>query len=301
MASITASTWDRSPRSQRATPRARVLFPRSPAPPWCGRVQPGAFVLAAQALDRGCLRALLRLATLRGQGVERADLPGSAPLHDVGGVQPLPSQQGAPLAPGSSRRSYCSRIASLYSAVKARRRGRAAGSLSATTPSWTRVAKGVDVMVMGLGGPVSPCSVDSLRQVSQGEPDRQGRAATVVMMKPRQRRRCADGRRARFPSYSVARENRSNLSPPGGDVEGWTAGSSEQVDAQVLSNVCLMPVVRTSRMTEARLHSLYEAEGLGGERTMRAKVIRELIDEIRVLRRELAQAEGRESVSRPEV
>jgi hypothetical protein len=54
-------------------------------------------------------------------------------------------------------------------------------------------------------------------------------------------------------------------------------------------------------MTEARLSSLYESEGLGGEKTMRAKVIRELIDEIRVLQRELAQAEGREPVSRPEV
>lgn len=60
-------------------------------------------------------------------------------------------------------------------------------------------------------------------------------------------------------------------------------------------------VVRTSRMTEARLSSLYESEGFGGEKTMRAKVIRELIDEIRLLRRELALAEGRESVSRPEV
>ena len=53
-------------------------------------------------------------------------------------------------------------------------------------------------------------------------------------------------------------------------------------------------------MTEARLSSLYESDGFGGEKTMRAKVIRELIDEIR-LRRELAQAEGREPVSRPEV
>ena len=33
-------------------------------------------------------------------------------------------------------------------------------------------------------------------------------------------------------------------------------------------------------MTEARLSSIYESEGLGGETTMRAKVIRELIDEI---------------------
>ena len=46
-------------------------------------------------------------------------------------------------------------------------------------------------------------------------------------------------------------------------------------------------------MTEERLSSLYESDGFGGEKTMRAKVIRELIDEIRVLRRELEQAEGR--------
>ena len=62
-----------------------------------------------------------------------------------------------------------------------------------------------------------------------------------------------------------------------------------------------MPCVRTSPRTEARLSSLYESDGFGGEKTMRAKVIRELIDEIRVLRRELEQAEGQESVSRPEV
>jgi hypothetical protein len=46
-----------------------------------------------------------------------------------------------------------------------------------------------------------------------------------------------------------------------------------------------------SGLTEERLSSLYEAEGFGGEKTMRAKVIRELIDEIRVLRSELRQAE----------
>lgn len=52
-------------------------------------------------------------------------------------------------------------------------------------------------------------------------------------------------------------------------------------------------------MTEARLSSLYESERFGGEKTMRSKVIRELIDEIRVLRRELALAEGREPVAVP--
>jgi hypothetical protein len=37
-------------------------------------------------------------------------------------------------------------------------------------------------------------------------------------------------------------------------------------------------------LTDERLASLYEAEGFGGETTMRAKVIRELIDEVRRLR-----------------
>ncbi len=40
-----------------------------------------------------------------------------------------------------------------------------------------------------------------------------------------------------------------------------------------------------SRLTDARLDSLYDADGFGGEKTMRARVVRELIDEIRALRR----------------
>src|SRR5689334_13936223 len=40
-------------------------------------------------------------------------------------------------------------------------------------------------------------------------------------------------------------------------------------------------------LPEARLASLYDAPEFGGETTMRAKVIRELIDEIRRLRHEL--------------
>ena len=39
------------------------------------------------------------------------------------------------------------------------------------------------------------------------------------------------------------------------------------------------------RLSGSRLDALYEADGFGGETTMRAKVIRELIDEIRELRR----------------
>ena len=42
-------------------------------------------------------------------------------------------------------------------------------------------------------------------------------------------------------------------------------------------------------LPEARLSSLYDAPEFGGETTMRAKVIRELIDEIRRLRHELQQ------------
>lgn len=46
----------------------------------------------------------------------------------------------------------------------------------------------------------------------------------------------------------------------------------------------------SSSLSEARLASLYDGDGFGGEKTMRAKVIRELIDEIRALRAELASA-----------
>jgi hypothetical protein len=46
-----------------------------------------------------------------------------------------------------------------------------------------------------------------------------------------------------------------------------------------------------SGLTDERLTLLYSAEGFGGETTMRAKVVRELIDEIRLLRSELREAE----------
>jgi hypothetical protein len=46
-----------------------------------------------------------------------------------------------------------------------------------------------------------------------------------------------------------------------------------------------------SGWTGERFASLYDADGFGGEKTMRAKVIRELIDEIRLFRSELIEAE----------
>lgn len=53
------------------------------------------------------------------------------------------------------------------------------------------------------------------------------------------------------------------------------------------------------KLPEARLASLYDAPEFGGETTMRAKVVRELIDEIRRLRQEVQQrgADGRRSRS----
>jgi hypothetical protein len=59
-------------------------------------------------------------------------------------------------------------------------------------------------------------------------------------------------------------------------------------------------VARRSSFSDERLASLYESDGFGGEKTMRAKVIRELIDEIRALRRELPIHDGGELPRRTE-
>ena len=44
---------------------------------------------------------------------------------------------------------------------------------------------------------------------------------------------------------------------------------------------------RRSSLTDQRLELLYTGEGFGGETTTRARVIRELVTEIRALRAEL--------------
>ena len=46
---------------------------------------------------------------------------------------------------------------------------------------------------------------------------------------------------------------------------------------------------RRTRLTDERLAALYAGDGFGGDQTMRAKVIRELIDGIRALRVELGR------------
>lgn len=65
-------------------------------------------------------------------------------------------------------------------------------------------------------------------------------------------------------------------------------------------------MLRPSSLTDERLASLYTADGFGGETTMRATVIRELIDEIRCrdrrhrgLREELASSRRTRLPSRP--
>jgi hypothetical protein len=59
-------------------------------------------------------------------------------------------------------------------------------------------------------------------------------------------------------------------------------------------------MAKPTKLPEARLASLYEAPGFGGETTQRAKVIRELIDEIRRLRVEVDEPGPGSGVSRTE-
>src|SRR5205823_5656319 len=75
----------------------------------------------------------------------------------------------------------------------------------------------------------------------------------------------------------------------------WCRSQKTCVQPPAVLTSCLrermfVVVARVSILTDSRLDSLYSAEGFGGEKTMRAKVIRELIDEIRALRGELAEA-----------
>ena len=51
-------------------------------------------------------------------------------------------------------------------------------------------------------------------------------------------------------------------------------------------------MAKASSLPDGRLQLIYEGEGLGGEKTMRAKVIRELVDEIRALRQDLQHTVG---------
>ena len=58
-------------------------------------------------------------------------------------------------------------------------------------------------------------------------------------------------------------------------------------------------MAHASSLTDERLDALYVGEGFGGNTTMRAKVIRELIDEIRALRVELAGGSNSSSIEAP--
>ena len=62
-----------------------------------------------------------------------------------------------------------------------------------------------------------------------------------------------------------------------------------------LAGTYIRSVAHSTSLTDDRLAALYVGEGFGGDNTMRAKVIRELVDEIRSLRAELADSDGAES------
>jgi hypothetical protein len=49
-----------------------------------------------------------------------------------------------------------------------------------------------------------------------------------------------------------------------------------------------------TKLTEDRLSLLYAGQDFGGETTMRAAVIRELIDEIRAMRLEVARLDSKQ-------
>ncbi len=70
--------------------------------------------------------------------------------------------------------SYSSRISALYSAVNDRRRGRAAGSGSSTTPSWARASR--DAVVMVIGSTSSRLALQGWSATAgvSRQPDRQG-------------------------------------------------------------------------------------------------------------------------------
>jgi hypothetical protein len=55
----------------------------------------------------------------------------------------------------------------------------------------------------------------------------------------------------------------------------------------------MFPAMHPSRLTDERLDLLYTGRDFGGETTMRADVIRELIDEIRELRLEVKRLDSR--------
>jgi hypothetical protein len=163
---ITASTCSRAPRSRRAAPRARALFPV---------ISSAVLVRASSASSRSLRRRRrssstcsgVRLALAFGARPRRTALS-RALRHSARCEVYRPSRRSS--APRWSEpvgsESYSSRMRALYSAVKERRLGRAAGSGSSTTPSWARASRDAVVMVIGLGGPVSPCRGGGLLQVS---------------------------------------------------------------------------------------------------------------------------------------
>lgn len=108
--------------------------------------------------------------------------------------------------------------------------------------------------------------------------------ATVMIVAPRSAgastamARWSHNARRRAPRLEGRGVLRSSPKVPGVDVDGRGT---------------YVRIMGATALPEERLESLYVAPGFGGETTARAKVIRELIDEIRRLRHELQRAAPR--------
>jgi hypothetical protein len=107
-------------------------------------------------------------------------------------------------------------------------------------------------------------------------------------------------RRSAWPGLGPSTERCGSSSPPSDTDSNPHALAKLLLTAvKQIGHTYVRLVLRSTSLPESRLHSLYEAEGFGGEKTMRARVLRELIDEIRILRHEIDEATKRHPASRP--
>ena len=103
-ASITASASARAPRPRQASPRAGELSRDIQRQLVLGQLGLQALDATAGPGQRRRLRGRLRLASPGRQPLDRSGVTGPAALHNVRGVQPLPTQQGALVTVAGRRR-----------------------------------------------------------------------------------------------------------------------------------------------------------------------------------------------------
>jgi len=89
--SVRASTSARCPRSRRASPRARAVLPAHPPRSGSWPAPPPVAVSPAQGGRSAQLRVAPLTSARNGQPSQCAGVAGPPPLHDVAGVQALPT------------------------------------------------------------------------------------------------------------------------------------------------------------------------------------------------------------------